>query len=382
MTGRVAQRESGGVSEQLPAPAGRGRRLAVAVLLALGTLLTVAGGVGVWAERQALETDNWVDTSAELLESEPVRSALGLYLVERLYDSDDVESRIAEALPPRLDRLAAPAAAGLKELARRNAPRLLGSAVALDAWRDANRSAHEALLRAVDGGGEGVSLDLSELVAQVAGGTGLPQDVADRLPPDLARLELLPPDELEAARTAVDVLRSLGWVLTTLALAAFAAALLISADRRRTALSLGVCLVVAGIALLALRSLAGRALVEALAEAPNAEGAAGDAWEIATSLLVEVAQGCLLLGVLIVAAAWLAGPGRRATAVRRLGAPALREHPAAARVGLGVLLLLLVIWRPVPWTGRVVPVLLVAVAAYVWLEALRRRSVAELEAAA
>ena len=117
----------------------RGRQIGIGALLVVGTLFWTFFGIGLWAQRQALDTDEWVDTSTELLENEEIRTALGVYIVDQLYQSEDVQDRIEEALPPRLDRLAAPAAAGLKELARRNAPRLLGSAVAIKAWSDANR---------------------------------------------------------------------------------------------------------------------------------------------------------------------------------------------------------------------------------------------------
>jgi hypothetical protein len=114
----------------------------VAAVLVLATLLWTVASFSVWVKRQAVDTDNWVDTSTELLENEPVRTAPGLYIVDKLYANAEVEQRLREALPPNLDRLAGPAAAGLKEIARRNAPRLLGNAVALDAWREANRVAH------------------------------------------------------------------------------------------------------------------------------------------------------------------------------------------------------------------------------------------------
>src|SRR5687767_13948357 len=82
------------------------RRIGVTALLILGTLLWTAFGLGLWAKRQALETDNWVDTSADLLEDEEIRSALAVFIVDRLYDSETVQARLEEALPPRLDGLA------------------------------------------------------------------------------------------------------------------------------------------------------------------------------------------------------------------------------------------------------------------------------------
>jgi hypothetical protein len=234
----------------------RTRGIAVTTMLIAGTLLMIGAGIGIWAQRQALDTDNWVDLSSELIENEPIRTAVGLYLVESLYDSDQVKPRLETTLPPALQPLAGPAAAGLKEIARRNAPRLLGTAAALTAWQNANRAAHETLLRAIDGADVPVDLDLGGLLEEVAADTGLPPAAVDRLPPDIAQLQIAPPEEIEKVRTVIDAFRAIGWVLFGLALVAFAAAIFLARDRRRTTLSAGVCLILAGIAMLAVRKLA------------------------------------------------------------------------------------------------------------------------------
>jgi hypothetical protein len=354
------------------------RKAGVAALLVVGTLLWTVFGFGLWAERQALDTENWADTSEELLENEPVRNALGLFIVDQLFQSAEVEARIAEALPPRLDSLAGPAAAGLKEVARRNAPRVLGSAVALEAWRRANEAAHGRLLDVVESGaGDEVSLDLGSLFEQVAESTGLPPDVVDRLPPEVAMLQIADGDQLESAQDLLDLFQTLVWVLLVLAVAAFSGAVALSRDRRRTLVSVGGCLMFAAIAVLAARRLAGDAVVEALAEAPNAMAAADDVWDIGTSLLVDAAYGSFLAGLFIVTGAWLAGDGRRATSVRRTSAYAMRERPGLVRAGLGVAILLLVIWGPVPWTRGFWTIVLFTVAAFAWLEWIRRRTLEE-----
>jgi hypothetical protein len=354
------------------------RKAGIAALLAVGTLIWIGFGLGVWAERQVLDTDEWVDTSGDLLENESVRTALGLFIVDRLFDSEEVQARIEEVLPPRLDPLAGPAAAGLKEVARRNAPRLLGSAVALNAWREANEAAHGRLIALVEGeSGGNLTLELGTLFEQVAEGTGLPPESVDRLPPEVASLQIASGDDLQTAQDALDLFETLVWVLVVLAVAFFAGAVALSRDRRRTLVSVGGCLMFAGLAVLAVRRLAGEAVVEALADAPNAMGAADDAWDISTSLLVDVAQGSVLLGLFIVTGAWLASAGRRATAFRRVSAYAMRERVGLVRAGLGVAILLLVIWGPVPWTQRFWTIVVFTVAAFAWLEWIRRRTLEE-----
>ena len=354
------------------------RKAGIAALLVAGTLLWIVFGLGLWAERQALDSDEWVNTSGELLESEPIRTALGLYIVDQLFDSAEVQSQIENVLPPRLDPLAGPAAAGLKQLAQRQAPRLLGNALALEAWEDANRAAHEELIALVEGeSGGNLTLDLGTLIDQVAEGTGLPPNLAARLPPDVASLQIASGDNLQTAQDALDLVKTLVWVALGLAIACFAGAVALSRDRRRTLVTVGGCLMFAAIAVLAARRLAGQAVVDALADAPNAMGAADDAWDISTSLLVDAAQGSFLGGLFIVTGAWLAGAGRRATAVRRGSAYAMREHAGLVRAGLGVAILLLVLWGPVPWTQRFWTVVIFTVASFAWLEWIRRRTLEE-----
>jgi hypothetical protein len=118
-------------------------------------------------------------------------------------------------------------------------------------------------------------------------------------------------------------------------------------------------------------------VVDSLAEAPNAHAIAPDVWSIATRLMVDVAQGSFLFGFFVVLGAWLIGPGRRATAARRFAAYPLREYAGATRVGLATLILLLVVWGPVPWTQRPVPILIFTVIAFLWLERIRQRTLDE-----
>jgi Short C-terminal domain len=357
----------------------RGRGIGVVALLVIGTLLWTALGFAVWANRQALNSDNWVDTSSALLEDDEIRTAVGLFIIDRLYQSDAVEERLAEVLPPQLVRLAKPAAQGLKEVAQRNAGRVLGTDAALSAWEAANRTAHETLLRLIesDVAREDVSLDLGSLFEQMATATGLPEEAVAKLPPGVTSLQVASGDNLQTARDMLDLFKTILWVLLVLTLAAFGAAIWLSRDRRSTIIRVGGCIIFAGVALLAVRRLAGSLVIEALADAPNARDVADDVWVIATSLLTDVSWGSILFGVFLVTGAWLAGEGRRATSIRRSSAYALRERPGAVRAGLGVAILLLVIWGPVPWTQRWWGILIFTALAFAWLEWIRRNTLDE-----
>ena len=88
-------------------------------LLVLGTILTFAAIFSIWVNRQALNTNNWVDTSTRLIQNEEVRSQLADYLANELFANADVAGELREALPPRLAPLATAAAGGLSSSPRR-----------------------------------------------------------------------------------------------------------------------------------------------------------------------------------------------------------------------------------------------------------------------
>ena len=257
---------------------------------------------------------------------------------------------------------------------------MLGSAAALEAWRRANERGHTLLLKVLRSektpNGE-VTLNLGALATQVADSTGLPPSAVQKLPPNVAELTVLKSSQLDAAQKAFNVLEELPVVLGIFLVLLFAAAIGLSPDRRRTILSCGVCLVIAAIAVLAVRKVGGNLVVDALADAPNAHAAAPDVWAIVTSLLVDAAEGALLLGFLLVLGAWFSGPGRRAVSLRRRAAPTFRDRPVIVHGTLAVLLLLLIWWGPVPWTHNPVALVIVAIVAFAWLEWLRRRTVEE-----
>jgi hypothetical protein len=356
------------------------KRTGVVILLVLATLLWTVGIVSVWAQRQMLDTQNWVQTSDRLLENEQIREALSTAILQRVYASAPVETRLRESLPPNLQPLAGPLAAALREVANRNAPKVLGTAAAQTAWEKANRAAHTQLVRVLDGDvarGGTVTLNLHDLIAQVAAGTGLPAGVADRLPANLQQLQVLKTDKIEGAQKALHTAKTLVIVLIVVTVLLMAAAIALSTDRRRTVVACGGCVIFAGVAVLALRRVGGDAAVNALADAPNARPAVKAAFVIGTSLLSEAAWGSIVFGLFVVTGGWLVGSGRRATVIRRVTAPALREHAIAFRVGLALLLLGLVAWGPVPWTRSFWPLLIFTIAAFVWLERVRHVTLAE-----
>jgi hypothetical protein len=372
----VAQEKPGGIT---------GRRRAISIaLIVLASLIGFFSVFAVWAKRQALETDTWTETSSELLENEDIRNAIADFLVDELYANVPVEQKVEGVLPSDLKPLAGPIAGGLRQAAVQVAREALAHPKFQAAWEDANRAAHEKLLEAIDDKGEFVStgggvvtLDLKGIAARVGTQVGLPGDLADKLPPDTAQLEILRSDELSAVQTGAHLLRTLAWVLTAITLGLYALAIYINRGRRRETLrAVGFAFIVVGILVLFAHGIAGRALTESLTDTAAAEPAVDATWAIATSLLVATGQAIIAYGIVIVLAAWLAGRSASATSVRRGITPYLRQ-PRVAYVGLAVLLALLFWWGPTEATHRLGPSLLLIAFLALGVEVLRRQVIAE-----
>jgi hypothetical protein len=314
------------------------RIAAARIMVVLATLALWAGGFGLWVARQALDTDQWVKTSTELLQDPAVQQAAASYLADQV-----VAPGATEQLEQVAPRIAGVAGGAIGDLAERAALRALRSGRFQQLWAEANRRAHERLIALIeDDERTDVALDLRPLVERIAVRVG----AEESLPPDAGRIEIVSPDQLETVRTVANLLRGVAIVALVLALLLYAGALWVAGAGRRqgTLLLCGIGIVVAGLAMLVVRRVAGAQVVEAI----TADGAAGDAaeatWTIGTALLVDIAGVTIVLGLVVTAVAWLAGPSRPAVWLRRFAAPVVRERPGVAYgVAIAAVLLLLAI---------------------------------------
>jgi hypothetical protein len=354
----------------------------------LATLIAFVAIFSIWVNRQALNTDNWVNTSDKLLRNEEVQARLSNYLADQLFENVDVQSELEATLPPRLAPLAGPAAGALRQLAPQVAQRALDTPQFEGLWSGANRAAHESLLKilndegsAVSTGGGEVTLDLSSLLSQIGGQLG--GGIASKVPPDAGQLTILKSDELSLAQDITSLIRRLPIVLTLLALLLYGLAIYLAGPRRRETLrSVGFGFVIAGVLVLVLRQFAGNMVTDALASGDSVKPSVDAVWSIGTSLLRTVAVSAISFGVLVVIAAWLAGPTRLAASLRREAAPYLRERPGATYAVVALVFLALILWAPVEAFHKPIGLILLALLMVLGTEALRRQAAAEFPDAA
>lgn len=398
------------------------------LLVGIASLLVFVAIFSVWVNRQALDTDNWVDTSSKVLENSEVQAQLSDYLTAELFDNVDVEAELAKELPPPVQGLAGPAAGGLRQLA----PQAIGKALATPAvqtvWADANRVASTALLRVLEGDGQflsnvtgavatatgaqssvsgaaakvdsakstvdsvasgetaapaqvqEVALNLSQVLSSASSqlGIGGSGKLASKIPPDAGQIVVLRADQISTAQKVTNAIKDLPVVLGVLVILLYGLAFYLAGPRRRETLrAIGIGLVVAGILALIVRRIAGTSIVDALAASESAQPAAQAVWNIGTSLLVTVATSAISFGILLFLGAWLAGPTKIATSMRQKARPYIDEQPAMAYGAAFVVFILLVAFVPVAAFSTLLGLLVFALLFAAGAELLRRRILAE-----
>lgn len=354
-------------------------RIWVRVLLVLATLLGVLAIFAIWANRQLLNPDNWARTSTALLQKPTIRSAVSGYLIDQLYANVDVPGELKSGLPKQLQPLAGPVSGALHSVAEQGAERALETPQVQGVWKNANRAADQALVTIVNGGGsrvqiEGgtVSLNLRQIVADLADRLGLPAGIAEKLPASVANLKVVTSSQLGLVRNGAKALHALAVWLTIIVVALYALAVFLARGyRRRTLMWVGLSFVFAGVLVILGRKIGQGQLVSAITTDASIEPAANDAYAVATSLLVQVASASMIIGIPIIFSAWLAGPARWAVAARRFLAPHFRERPGLAYWITGGLLALVFIWGPIPATRNPWTMLLFTILAFVGAHVLR-----------
>ena len=253
------------------------RHLLVWSLLGLATILLFVSSLTVWSKRQLLDDQAWADTSSQLLANDEVRGAIAQKLSDALFQRVDIEAQLRERLPPRSQGAAPALAAALQNtVGPAAADRLLQRPRVQTLWENANKRAHAAVLRVLEGkelgrngnistaNGE-VTLDLRPAIKRLATRLGFEDKLKANADPTAGQLVIMKSDQLSAAQTAVKTLKALSSFLVIAVVALYALAIYLARGRRRLLLgATGATLVFVGLVIASLRRFVGTAVVDSL----------------------------------------------------------------------------------------------------------------------
>src|SRR5215218_5770829 len=293
-SGRPAGARSGGRQ--------RWRTMVATLLIVVACVLVPLSVAAIWTRNQVTNTDRYVATVTPLASDPAIQQAITDQITAQVFTYVDIQ-----ALPTQVERV-------------------VQSQAFEDAWIQANRVAHEALVKALTGEGGGavtvegdtVSLNLAPFIQTVkqrlvAQGFTL----AERIPQVDKSFVLFQSEDITRARSAFNLLNTLGVWLPVIALILIGIGVYVAKDHRRALIGAGLG-VAAGMVLLALGLAVFRSIY--LNGVP-AEVLPHDAAAVLYDTIVRFLRAGLrtvfVLGLVVAAGAFLTGPSPTATRTRQ-----------------------------------------------------------------
>jgi hypothetical protein len=348
------QAEVDGLRAELAAPrphGGRPRRIVAVALVVLTSLVVTVAVAGVWARRNALNTDRWVRTVGPVAEDPAVQDALGNWITTELMGVIDPVEFFESVLPERGQILAGPLTNALRGFVNDQVDTFLASDTFQRLWVQVNERAHARVVAVLEGDtprnlqieGDQVVLNLVPVLNRVLAAIGeaspeifgrtvdlptisvddVPQAAVEKvenalgveLPDDFGQFTVFEARRLRQVQDAVSVFDRLVVFAVVLAIGLIALTLWVSPQRRRTLLQLvvGISLGVVLIRRLGLRL---EDDVVDLVKPENRE-AAGVVVGAFISSLLDATAWILGIAAVIGVIAAITGPYRWAESLRR-----------------------------------------------------------------
>jgi hypothetical protein len=326
-----------GGSDRVPAARRqRWRTLVATLLIVLACVLAPLGVVAIWTRNQVTNTDRYVATVSPLARDPAIQAAIADQITNQVFTYIDVKGLTTQAvtaltergtLPPRvadqLQAFAVPIATGVRSFTRDQVGKVVASDAFADAWVQANRVAHQELVKALTGQGGGaitvsndtVSINLAAFIQTVkqqlvnAGFT-----LAERIPQVNASFVLFQSKDITRARSAFNLLNTLGVWLPIVTLVLLVLGVYVAKDHRRALVGAGLG-VAAGMLLLALALAVFRSIyLDAVPASVLPHDAAAVLYDTIVRFLRAGLRTVLVLGLVVAAGAFLTG--QSVTAVR------------------------------------------------------------------
>jgi hypothetical protein len=327
-----------GLAGPRPVSRQRWRTILAVVLIVVGCVLAPLAGVAVWARNQVTNTDRYVRTVAPLAADPAIQRAVADQITTQIFSYLDVQGVTNQAVdalaarglrPQVADQLrgfAGPLASGIQSFVRTEVNKIVQSQAFADAWVQANQVAHGALVTALTGqGGETitvendtVNLNLAPFIATVKqrlvdSGFGL----AERIPEVNASFVLFDVKNLTRARSAFDLLNTLGIWLPIIAIVLLGVGVFVAKDHRRALVGAAVGVAVAmgglGLSLAVFRTI----YLDALPPAVLPHDAAAVLYDTIVASLRLGLRTILVLALVVAAGALVTGQSTTAVRTRQ-----------------------------------------------------------------
>ena len=310
----------------------RHHRILVSILLVLGFILTPITMITLFVKSQITDTGRYVQTVKPLAADPNVQAYIADVATKQLEAQVDVQQYVANLLPAKAEPLAGPITSALEGFVHEAVLRVVQSPQFQTVWVNANRIAHAQIVHVLTNERSGtvstangkVTVDLSALgdqIKQQLASTGI--SAFQKIPTDkiTGQVTIFESQDLYKARRAVGLLNKLGYILPFVVLLCFGLAIYLSYNRRRGFMKAAVAFTL-GALVLAIGLKIGRGIyLDAAVNADIPHDAAAAIYDTLVRFLQLSARAVLTFSIVVVIAAFLAGPSHFAvwfrTSVKR-----------------------------------------------------------------
>jgi len=383
--------------EHRPAHRGKARVKGIAswVLVVLACILAIISVVAAFARNQLLNTDTYVSTVAPLAGNPAIQTQVATRVSQELITRTNIQQRVKEALPSRAGFLATPITDEVQKATYSITLKAVESQKFQQLWTAANRASHKQLVALLTGSSQGavsakdgkVTIDLGKVEATVKQDLSAKGITIFNKVPAVKGVNyvLFQSKDLVRVQRLTKLFNDLVVVLPILTLLFFAAAVVLSRNRRRGLVRAATGLALSMVVVLVVVNVARNQYLSGLS--PSQSKAANAAViDTVSAPLTDTVRTVLILAAIVAVLAVVFGLAvvKRLLADRRLpgwmtGGP-VHTFVAAHRKGLqwavlAVGLLVLVVWsKPTALAAVVVVLITLAVVGLVGLFAGRRPS--------
>jgi hypothetical protein len=343
----------------------RTRGVVAVVLVVLTSILVTVSVTAVWARRNALNTERYVETIGPVAQDVRVQRALGNYITTQVMSAIDPEELLRDALPERAQALAGPITSAVRGFVNDRVDAFLATDEFSRLWVQVNEVAHERVVDVLNGDlppslqvrGNDVVLNVIPILNQVLARVGeaspeifgrtvdlptvtvdeVPQAAIQRiesalgrdLPDNFGQFTVFDASQLQQVQDTVKLFNRIVVAAVILAVILFALTMWVSPRRRRTLLQLmvGIALGIVIIRRLGLR------LEDDVVELVKPENR--DAVKVVVgafvSSLLDATAWILGIAAAVAVVALLTGPYGWAKALRRGTVSGARSVAGAAR---------------------------------------------------
>jgi hypothetical protein len=184
-------------------------------LVVLASVVLLVSMIANWVQTEVLDTDQFANSTEEILQDEDVQEQISIFAVDQLYANIDVQAQIQQELPPAAQPLAAPVTAATRQLATNVAETALASPRVQDLFATAINGAQQRFVNLIEDKGQFastaggvVTLEYGPLVADLATRLGVDPSTISQIQGLIQQYSTELKQRLTTAQTDIETTRT------------------------------------------------------------------------------------------------------------------------------------------------------------------------------